>query len=155
MKKLLLSLFLLPTLIYSQNKWYVEGNVGISRHAIETGIDPTYMTMTYNKSIKPNVSVLVGKEFPLGDYSLFDLQIGVSYPHIVTGKIGAGNYYGKKDQVALILGIRPWPLAGYAQLNIGKKDKTHMVISSELGSAGQVFNGTTSLFNIGLRFPIK
>lgn len=153
MKKLLLLLLLLPILIYSQNNWYVEGNIGMSRHAIEAGINPVDATMTYDKSTKPNISVLIGNEFPFGDYSLIDIQIGASYPHLVTGKIGAGNYYGKKHLVALIFGVRPYPLAVYSQLNIGKKDKIYGVISTELGSAGQIFNGTTSLFNIGVRLP--
>lgn len=152
MKKLLF--LLLPLAAHSQNtNWYAEGNVGISRHAIEAGINPVDATMTYDKSVKPNISVLIGNEFPLGDYSVLDIQIGASYPHLVTGKIGAGNYYGKKHLVALIFGVRPYPLAVYSQLNIGKKDKIHGVISAELGSAGQVFNGTTSLFNIGVRLP--
>lgn len=153
MKKLLLLVLLFPAVVYSQNNWYVEGNIGMSRHAIEAGINPVDATMTYDKSIKPNISVLIGNEFPLGDYSVLDIQIGTSYPHLVTGKIGAGNYYGKNHQVALIFGIRPYPLAVYSQLNMGKKDKIHGVVSIELGSAGQRFAGTTSLFNIGVRLP--
>lgn len=154
MKKLLL--LLLPVFAHSQNtKMYAEGNVGVSRHAIETGIDPTYATMTYDKSVKPNVSVLIGKEMSLGDYSLVDIQIGLSYPHIVTGKIGAGNYYGKRHRTSLILGVRPYPLAGYMQFNVGDKNSTRFVTSIELGSGGQRFAGTTSLFNAGLRIPLK
>lgn len=156
MNKVLLILLLLPNLLYSQkNGLYLEGNVGISRNAIETGIDPTYATMTYEKSVKPNVSILMGKIFQMGDYSLVDLQIGLSYPFILTGKIGLGSYYGKNDQFAFILGLRPYPLSGYSQLNIGHKNKTNFIISTELGTGGQIFMGTTSLFNVGLRIPIK
>ena len=155
-KKLILFLLLLPNFIYSQNKnFYVEGNVGLSTTAIETGIDPTYVTMTYDKSVVPNVSVLLGNVFPMGGYSLVDIQIGLCYPYIVTGKVGAGSYYGKKDQIALILGVRPYPLSAYGQLNIGQKNRSHLIISGELGSGGQIFKGTTSLFNIGLRVPIE
>jgi hypothetical protein len=155
MKKLLLSALLFPAVVYSQNNWYAEGNVGISRHAIETGINPVDATMTYDKSVKPNVSVLIGKQIAYGDYSLIDVQIGLSYPHIVTGKIGAGNYYGKRHRTSLILGVRPYPLAAYAQFNVGEKNGTRFIISTEVGSAGQIFNGVTSLFNAGLRIPIK
>ena len=50
MKKLLLFLLLLPNLILSQkNQFYLEGNVGTSRLAIETGIDYTDMTLIYEK----------------------------------------------------------------------------------------------------------
>ena len=155
MKKLLLYLLLLPTILFSQkSNFYLEGNVGLSRTAIERGIDPTYATMIYDKKVRPNVSVMCGKTFPMGDYSLVDIQVGFSYPYIVTGKIGAGNYYGKKDQVAIILGIRPYPLAAYTQANIGNKNKPHLIISGELGSGGQIFMGTRNLFNAGLRIPI-
>lgn len=156
MNKILLLLLLIPSFLYSQkNGFYIEGNVGISRNAIETGIDPTYATMTYDKSIKPNVSILIGDIFQMGDYSLVDLQIGLCYPYILTGKIGAGSYYGKNDQFAFILGLRPYPLSAYGQLNIGQKNRSHIVISGELGSGAQVFMGTTSLFNFGLRIPLK
>lgn len=156
MKTILLTLLMLPTFLLCQsNKIYFEGNVGLSTTAIETGIDPTYATMTYDKKVRTNVSILLGKEFQLGDYSLVDLQVGLCYPYIVTGKIGAGNYYGKNDQFALVLGLRPYPLAGYAQFNVGKKDGTRLIISTELGSGGQIFMGTTSLFNAGLRIPLK
>ena len=155
MKKLLLFLLLLPNLILSQkNQFYLEGNVGTSRLAIETGIDYTDMTLIYEKKNVLNASALIGCVFPMGDYSLVDVQIGFSYPYIVTGKIGAGSYYGKKDQVAIILGIRPYPLAAYTQVNIGNKNKPHLIISGELGSGGQIFMGTRNLFNAGFRIPI-
>jgi hypothetical protein len=91
----------------------------------------------------------------MGDYSLIDIQLGLSYPYIVTGKVGVGSYYGKKEQIAIILGIRPYPLSGYAQLNIRPNNKLHFVICGEIGTGSDVSLGNRSLINIGLRFPIK
>ena len=61
MKKLLLFLLLLPNLILSQkNQFYLEGNVGTSRLAIETGIDYTDMTLIYEKKKTRDTRKFVG-----------------------------------------------------------------------------------------------
>jgi hypothetical protein len=158
MKKILLLILLIPGLFYSQNKqFYIEANGGISTtiNYEDEIIDIVDMSVTYEDNTKPTFSVLFGTNIPMGDYSLIDIQLGLSYPYIVTGKIGVGSYYGKKEHIAFIMGIRPYPLAGYAQLNIRPSNKLHFVICGELGTGGDISLGTRSLINAGLRFPIK
>ena len=41
---------------------------------------------------------------------LLDMEIGLAFPTIVTGKIGFGFFIDKKEKSAIVLGIRPWPL---------------------------------------------
>jgi len=159
MKKLLLILILLVSnILHSQkNQFYIETNGGVSTtvNYEDQVVDIVDMSVTYENNIKPTFSLLFGVNIPMGDYSLIDIQLGLSYPYIVTGKVGVGSYYGKKEQIAIILGIRPYPLSGYAQLNIRPNNKLHFVICGEIGTGSDVSLGNRSLINIGLRFPIK
>ena len=158
MKKILLLLLLLPGIFYSQSRqFYVEVNGGTSTtiNYEDEIIDYTDMSVTYEDNTNPTFSVLFGANIPMGDYSLVDIQLGLSYPYIVTGKVGVGSYFGDKELIGFIMGIRPYPLAGYAQLNIRPNNKLHFVVCGELGTGADISLGTRSLINAGLRFPIK
>lgn len=157
MKKLLFLTLFLPSLVYSQNKkYYIEANVGQSTtiNYEDEVVDIVDMSVTYANNKTNNVSVLFGTNIDMGDYSLIDIQIGFSYPYIITGKIGVGSYFGKNEQIAFIMGFRPYPLTCYAQLNIRSNTKVHLVISGELGTGSDISLGTRSLINAGLRIPI-
>ena len=159
MKKTILILaLLLPTLIYSQKrKFYGEVNVGMSStvNYEDEVVDIVDMSVTYEDNIRPTASLLFGTNIDMGDYSLIDVQIGLSYPYILTGKVGVGSYYGEREQIALILGVRPYPLMGYAQLNIRPNTGLHFVVCGEIGTGSDISLGTRSMFNFGLRCPIK
>lgn len=158
MKKLLLLTLLLPGFIYSQSKqFYIEANGGMSTtiNYEDEVVDIVDMSVTYEDNIRPTASLMVGANIDMGDNSLIDIQVGLSYPYIFTGKIGVGSYYGKNEQFAIIIGCRPYPLAGYAQLNFRPNNRLQIVVSGELGTGADVSLGTRSLINAGLRFPIK
>lgn len=159
MKKTILILaLLLPTLIYSQTKqYYIEANGGMSTtvNYEDEVVDIVDMSVTYEDNIRPTASLMFGANINMGDYSLVDVQVGFSYPYIVTGKIGVGSYFGEREQITFIMGCRPYPLAGYAQLNFRPNTGLQIVVSGELGTGADVSLGTRTLFNAGLRFPIK
>lgn len=158
MKKLLLLTLLLPGFIYSQSKqFYIEANGGMSTtiNYEDEVVDIVDMSVTYEDNIRPTASLMVGANIDMGDNSLIDIQVGLSYPYIFTGKIGVGSYYGKNEQFAIIIGCRPYPLSGYAQLNFRPNTGLQIVVSGELGTGGDASLGTRSLINAGLRFPIN
>tara|TARA_R100001509_G_scaffold65560_1_gene36280 strand:+ start:74635 stop:75123 length:489 start_codon:yes stop_codon:yes gene_type:complete len=158
MKKILLLILLIPKLLYSQNKlFYVEANAGVSTtvNYEDEVVDIVDMSVTYENNDRFMGSLSIGTNIPMGDYSLIDIQIGLSYPYILTGKVGVGSYYGKREQIAIVLGVRPYPLMGYAQLNIRPNTGLHFVVCGEIGTGGDISLGTRSMFNFGLRYPIK
>jgi len=159
MKKLLLTLTLLTSVItHSQNKqYYIEVNGGVSTtiNSEDEVIDYTDMSVTYEDNTKPTVSLLFGTNIPMGDYSLIDLQIGFTYPYIVSGKVGVGSYFGDKEFIGFIMGVRPYPLSVYSQLNIRQNNKLHFVLCGELGTGADVSLGVTNAINAGLRIPLK
>lgn len=157
MKKILLLLLLLPGILYSQSKqFYIEANGGTTTtiNYEDEIIDYTDMSVTYEDNTKPTFSLLFGANIPMGDYSLVDVQLGLCYPYIVTGKVGVGSYFGDKELIGFIMGIRPYPLSAYAQLNIRPNNKLHFVVCGELGTGADVSLGAKSLINAGLRFPL-
>lgn len=158
MKKLLLTLTLLTSVItHSQNKqYYIEVNGGVTTtiNSEDEVIDYTDMSVTYEDNTKPTASLLFGTNIPMGDYSLIDLQIGFIYPYIVSGKVGVGSYFGSKEFVGFIMGVRPYPLSLYSQLNIRQNNKLHFVLCGELGTGSDVSLGVTNSINAGLRIPL-
>lgn len=158
MKKILLLILLIPGLLYSQNKlFYVETNAGVSTtvNYEDEVVDIVDMSVTYENNDKFMGSLSVGTYIPMGDYSLIDVQLSLSYPYILSGRVGVGSYYGEREQIAIILGVRPYPLTGYVQLNIRPNTGLHFVFCSEIGTGGDISLGTRSIFNVGLRLPIK
>ena len=105
---------------------YLELNAGIA-YIPEVGIDI---------SVYPGASFLVGKRFEQTDGNLIlDMEIGLAFPTIATGKIGGGFYLNKEEKSAIIAGIRPWPLHMYTQINLPKGPKGQFILSLEVGSA--------------------
>ena len=148
MKKLIIILFF-PFFISAQGE-YFEVNAGVAR------IDSYW-------DYGPGVSALIGKRFEFDESNfLVDMQIGLAFPSILTAKIGVGGYLDKEKKVAIIAGVRPWPLHCYAQVNLKEGVKGEWIISSEVGSA-LIFDDSTdyglsleSLFiiNFGYRWNI-
>jgi len=158
MKKLLLTLTLLTSvMVYSQNKlYYVEANVGVSTtvNYEDEVIDIVDMGVTYKNNDRFMGTISIGTNIPMGDYSLIDIQVGLVYPYIITGKVGVGSYYGKNEQISIVLGVRPYPLTGYAQLNIRPNTGLHFTVCGEIGTGSDISLGVRSIFNAGLRIPL-
>jgi len=53
------------------------------------------------------------------------------------------------------MGVRPYPLSVYSQLNIRQNNKLHFVLCGELGTGADVSLGVTNAINAGLRIPLK
>ena len=150
MKKLII--ILLFPFVYSAQGEYFELNAGVSI------LDNGYW------DYGPGVSALIGKRFgPEEGNFIVDMQIGLALPSILTAKIGVGGYLDKEKKVAIIAGVRPWPLHYYAQVNLKEGLQGQWIISSEVGSQ-LIFDDSTdyglsleSLFiiNFGYRWYIR
>jgi len=148
MKKLLLIL-LFPICVMGQTRefrpdhqTFIELNAGV-------GVEPEWQVNKY-----PFASVTINHTIDMGDYSLIDLQAGLAFPSIFTAKVGAGNYYGKKENVSLVIGCRLYPLMLYSQLNIDQDDGFKFAISTEVGTGGRISSGYKGIFSFSCKWPI-
>ena len=150
MKKILLLLLLLPTILLSQTRQfrpdkqtYIEAITGIG------------IVGDWDISNRPFTSLSIGRTVDFGDYSLMDISVGLSYPMIASAKFGLGSYYGKKENTSIVLGIRVRPITAYSQVRTKIKDKGFLTVSVEWGTGGDRVVGYTNLFNIGWYWPLK
>ena len=128
MKKLIILLAIIPMGLFGQlenSQTFIEINAGAA------SIDDYDFTDTY-----PGVSVLFGQTFEFTKNGIFEYQIGVALPSLITGKvaIGIGNIRNN-----FALAIRPWPLTIGPQGKIG-----NFSFSFEVG------NNDTASFEAGL-----
>lgn len=120
MKKLIL-LFLFPFFLNAQNL-YVESNFGVAN------ID--------GLGVFPGASVLFGKRFEKPESNfLFDMQVGLAFPSIITAKIGGGVFLNKEKKSAVVFGVRPWPFHLYSQINFNEGKRGQWIFSVEAGGA--------------------
>ena len=104
---------------------YIEYNIGIAKLA------PNYYDIQYG----PGVSALIGKQFDIKKTPfLFDMQIGLAFPSVLTAKVGAGSLLYRKTGTAITFGVRPWPLHIYTQLQLFQMDLIGLFVSFEAGS---------------------
>ena len=131
MKKTILILFLLPTLLFSQsfNEPYKEFNFGVAAG--------------FEGSVFPGASYLWGKTHYYNNNTLLDYQAGFAFPTVVTGKIGFG--WGGSNY-ATIIGVRPWPSTAYLQFSFNQRSNLSIeVVVPELYGEG-------FLITYGIRF---
>ena len=131
MKKTILILFLLPTLLFSQsfNEPYKEFNFGVAAG--------------FEGGVFPGASYLWGKTHYYNNNTLLDYQAGFAFPTIVTGKIGFG--WGGSNY-ATIIGVRPWPSTAYLQFSFNQRSNLSIeVVVPELYGEG-------FLITYGIRF---
>ncbi len=131
MKKVILILFLLPTLLFSQsfNEPYKEFNFGV--------------IAGFEDGVFPGASYLWGKTHYYNN-TLLDYQAGFAFPTIVTGKIGFG--WGGSD-FATIIGVRPWPSTAYLQFSFNQRSN----FSIEL-VVPELYGGEGFIITYGIRF---
>ena len=89
---------------YSQT--YKESNYGIS---------------LFDSYLAPGCSMLFGKRKFYSEKMFFDMQVGLAFPTLATGKIGVGKYNFKKE-TSSSFGLRIWPAHIYIQ-HSGAKHK--------------------------------
>ena len=140
MKKLIFIIFF-PFFVNGQGM-YVESNLGIAN---------------IGGDIFPGASVLFGKRFEKAESNyLLDVEIGVAFPTIITGKIGGGFFLNKDKKSAIVAGIRPWPLHFYTQINFNEGERGQWILSLEAGSAlidqriGNIYLDELSFYSSGI-----
>ena len=155
MKKLIF-IFFFPYFVHGQGA-YLELNAGFA-NIPENGGSAI--------SLFPGASFLLGKRFEPSDGNLIlDMEIGLAFPTIVTGKIGGGIFIDRRLKSAILVGIRPWPLHLYTQVNLAERPKGQFILSLEAGSAlfderiGNIYFDelsaySTFILNIGYRWNI-
>ena len=79
-----------------------------------------------------------------------DMEIGLAFPTIATGKIGFGSYINKERKSAILAGVRPWPLFLFLQTNLPSRPKGQWVVSLE--AAGSALFGTLRSLSFGSAF---
>lgn len=134
MKRIILILSLFPLLTFSQSKnIYKEFNFGIAV------VDAT--------GAFPGASFLIGNTNYYSNNTLLDYQIGVAFPSVVTGKVGFG--IGNED-LATIIGFRPWPTCPYLQISF--KERHNFSMEYHLLQDSDYFQGTSLILTYGIRF---
>ncbi|MBI33894.1 MAG: hypothetical protein CMP67_00845 [Flavobacteriales bacterium] len=142
-KQLLLGLILLNFTGIAQNG-YVEWNVGIANIEDE-----------FFQGFFPGTSVLIGTRLNFPKNLLLDVEAGVAFPSIVTAKLGIGSYLNKGNNSACVVGIRPFPLHGYAQINFPETRIGQWIISGELGDGSENSLYSRAILNFGYRWKLK
>jgi len=133
MKRIILILSIVPLLTFSQSKnIYKEFNFGIA---------------VLDGEVWPGASFLIGNTSYYSNNTLLDYQIGVAYPSIFTGKVGFGIVY---EDIAAIIGFRPWPTCPYLQLSI--KERHNLSIEYHINHGTEYFGEAEALLTYGIRF---
>lgn len=110
----------------------------------------------------PGTSVLYGIKTINKDNIILDVQAGIAFPSIVTGKVGTGIYF-PKAKTAVTVGVRPWPAHCYGQIEFyTPNEKSSWTVSYET-SAFTVFGeqyeavsmDSRRLVNVGYRFRFR
>ena len=138
MKKLIILFALVPMVLFAQenkeNK-FIELNIGLA--AID-GYD-------FNDAF-PGASVLFGQTRQISDNGIFEYQVGIAAPSIITGKVAIG-YGNLKNNIALA--IRPWPLLIGPQAKIG-----NFTFSFEVGTDSEISFDAGLISTVGYRWTI-
>jgi len=138
MKKLILLFLFIPLGLFGQRKntqTFIEINIGVASIDDYDFSDPW-----------PGSSVLFGQTFEFTKNGVFEYQIGIAFPAIITGKLalGAGSL---KNNIGLA--IRPWPLTIGPQGKIG-----NFSFSFEVGNNDTASFDAGYIATIGYRFQL-
>ena len=138
MKKLIILFALVPMVLFAQenkeNK-FIEFNIGLA--AID-GYD-------FNDAF-PGASILFGQTRQISDNGIFEYQVGIAAPSIVTGKVAVG-YGNLKNNIALA--VRPWPLFFGPQAKIG-----NFAFSFEVGTDSEISFDAGFISTVAYRWTI-
>lgn len=137
----LIILLLFPMYCNAQYPIYTEFNGGVG--------------ITYERDALPTIALVAGKMFPMGDYSFVDLQAGLAYESIFTGKVGVGSWFGDNEAFSIQGGIRLYPVALYFNAMLGEPNRMQMLFSAEMGGATKWATNFIGMFNMGIRIPFN
>ncbi len=138
MKKLIILFALVPIVLFGQenNKVkFLELNIGIA--AID-GYD-------FSDGF-PGASFLFGQTKQFSDNGIFEYQVGIAAPSIITGKVAVG-YGNLKNNIALA--VRPWPLLIGPQAKIG-----NFTFSFEVGTDSEISFDAGLISTVAYRWTI-
>lgn len=104
--------------------------------------------------IFPGTSVLWGKTFINDNNLIFEYEVGLALPSLLTGKLGIGKKFNNTN---VIVGVRPFPFNLYLQSNFTKGKKGYWITSIELNplySYNSISFGSKAILNFGYRWNI-
>lgn len=134
MKKIILILFFIPILSFTQSfESYKEFNFGVITDMVFDG-----------DQIWPGASFLWGRTYYYNNNTVLDYQAGLAFPTLATGKIGFGI---GSSNFATIIGLRPYPATAYLQLSKNQRFN----FSAEYVLDEDYF-GQSVIFTYGIRF---
>lgn len=104
----------------------------------------------------PGTSVLYGMTFVNKSNIVYEFEVGIAFPSLLTGKLGIGKRFN--NNIDVILGIRPFPSNIYIQSSLPVRKKGYFIISAEYNPFKQdnflsVWAG--AIFNVGYRWNLK
>ena len=110
----------------------------------------------------PGASFLYGIKTINKDNLILDVQAGIAFPSIVTGKVGTGIYF-PKAKTALTVGVRPWPAHGYGQIEFyTPNERSSWTVTYETSAytvLGEKYESVSmssrNIINIGYRFRFR
>lgn len=122
---------------------FVEWNFGIALVGVEDSFP------------FPGTSVLWGRTHTYENNLIFEYEVGMALPSVVTGKLGIGK---KFNTTKVIVGVRPFPFNLYLQSSFTNKKKGYWIASIEynpLNIDTGVSLASKAILNFGYRWNIN
>lgn len=104
--------------------------------------------------IFPGTSVLWGKTYINENNLIFEYEMGLALPSLLTGKLGIGK---KFNNTKVIVGVRPFPFNFFLQSSFTCGKKGYWITSIEfnpLYSDNSISFGSKAILNFGYRWNI-
>ena len=104
--------------------------------------------------IFPGTSVLWGRTYVNENNLIFEYEVGLALPSLVTGKLGIGK---KFNTTKVIVGVRPFPFNFFLQSSFTNGKKGYWIASIEfnpLDSNTSLSFGSKAILNFGYRWNI-
>lgn len=104
--------------------------------------------------IFPGTSVLWGKTYINENNLIFEYEMGLALPSLLTGKLGIGK---KFNNTKVIVGVRPFPFNFFLQSSFTSGKKGYWITSIEfnpLYSDNSISFGSKAILNFGYRWNI-
>ena len=105
--------------------------------------------------IFPGTSVLWGKTYINENNFVFEYELGIALPSIVTGKLGIGKRF---NNTKVLVGVRPFPFNFFAQSSFTNGKKGYWIASIEynpLDYNATMSFGSKAILNLGYRWNVK
>ena len=129
---------------------FIEWNVGVAKIG-QGNLNEDLL----DGSLFPGTSLLYGSTYINENNTIFEYEVGIAFPSIVTGKIGIGKMI---DDIKLIIGVRPFPFNLFYQASLPSGKRGYFILSLEYNPLDQeqfISMGSKGLFTIGYRWNLK